>query len=227
MSADRRRTIRSYASRPGRLTQGQRNAFERLWPRYGLEPVGSPLDLDALFERQRPRVLEIGFGNGESLVAMAAAHVDTDFLGVEVHSPGIGHCLLLLEQLALGNVRVLRGDALDLLLCGFDGPAFQRIQIYFPDPWPKKRHHKRRLVRQDTVDLLTSRLLSGGQLHLATDWQQYAEDMLRLLESSAELRNLAGKNQFSGPRGDRPVTKFERRGRQLGHGVWELLFERT
>jgi tRNA (guanine-N7-)-methyltransferase len=185
------------------------------------------LDLDALFERQQPRVLEIGFGNGESLVAMAAAHVDTDFLGVEVHSPGIGHCLLLLEQLALGNVRVLRGDALDLLRCGFDGPAFQRIQIYFPDPWPKKRHHKRRLVRQDTVDLLTSRLLSGGQLHLATDWQQYAEDMLRLLESSAELRNLAGKNQFSEPRGDRPVTRFERRGRQLGHGVWELLFERT
>jgi tRNA (guanine-N7-)-methyltransferase len=226
LNSNKSRSIRSFVARAGRLTDGQRKAIDRLWPRIGVTQDGPLLDLDDLFGRHAQRILEIGFGNGESLAQMAFAEPASDFLGVEVHQPGIGHFLLLSEQMALDNVRVARADALDFLERRIARPAFHRVQIYFPDPWPKKRHHKRRLVRSDTIALLVSSLFSGGCLHLATDWQEYAESMLDLLEGCALLRNTAGPTCYAEQPAYRPLTKFEDRGRRLGHGVWELVFER-
>jgi tRNA (guanine-N7-)-methyltransferase len=207
------------------MTPAQRIAIERRWPAYGLEGAGM-LNLDAVFGRRAPRVMEIGFGNGETLVSLAESHSECDYLGVDVYEPGIGRLLGAIAEKRLSNVRLLRGDAVDVLRERVAPASLDTVLLLFPDPWPKKRHHKRRLVQADFVKLVASRLVPGGDFHLATDWQDYAEHMLAVLESEDAFANLAGQGNFYTLRTDRPMTKFERRGRRLGHGVRDLRFQR-
>jgi tRNA (guanine-N7-)-methyltransferase len=225
-TSDRNRPIRSYVLRAGRMTDAQQRAFDEGWERYGIDYDGSPLDIDAAFGRSGRRVLEIGFGMGQSLVEMAAADPGSNFIGVEVHRPGVGKLLHGMAEQGLDNIRVYCHDAVEVLSNCIAPRSLDTVQIFFPDPWHKKRHHKRRLIQPPFVELLTSRLKPGGVLHLATDWENYAEQMLEVLDASAGLENLAGPGQYS-PRPDsRPLTKFERRGERLGHGVWDLLYTR-
>ena len=219
------RTIRSFVRREGRITRAQEQALTRLWPRYGLE-ADACLDLDACFGRDAPRTLEIGFGNGVTLVSMADQEPATDFLGIEVHRPGIGHLLLALERRELGNLRVICADAVQVLKTCLPDASLDRVLLFFPDPWPKKRHHKRRIIQLDFVELLVRKMRTGGILHMATDWEDYAQHMLEVMAGTTSFRNRAGPGNTS-PRPDyRPVTKFEQRGLRLGHGVRDLLFER-
>lgn len=219
------RKIRSFVRREGRLTRGQQHALQELWPRYGLE-TSAPLDLDAVFARRAPRVLEIGFGNGDTLLTMAADQPQTDFIGIEVHRPGVGRLLHELKSRALGNVRVIREDAVPVLRDCLPDNCLDRLLLFFPDPWHKKRHHKRRIVQPDFIELLAKKIKPAGTLHMATDWENYAEQMLEVTEKSTAFRNCAGAGNYS-PRPDyRPTTKFELRGQRLGHGVWDILFQR-
>jgi tRNA (guanine-N7-)-methyltransferase len=221
-----RRSVRSFVVRAGRMTVAQERAWHELWPRYGIETGGTPLDIAAIFGREAPRTLEIGFGNGESLVALAAAHPDRDYLGIEVHRPGVGHLMLRAEELALANVRAICRDAVEVLQECLAPGTLDEVLLYFPDPWPKKRHHKRRIVQPDFVALVASRLRPGGTLRMATDWEPYAAHMLEVASGCAALRNESPDGAFV-PRPDsRPVTRFERRGHRLGHGVWDLAFRR-
>ena len=220
------RTIRSFVRREGRITRAQEQALTRLLPRYGLEAL-APLDLGACFGRAAPRTLEIGFGNGELLACMAGEEPATDFLGIEIHRPGIGHLLLELERRELGNVRIICADAVQVLKNCLPDATLHRVLLFFPDPWPKKRHHKRRIVQPDFVELLARKLRTGGMLHMATDCEDYAQHMLEVMAVTASFRNRAGPGNTS-PRPDyRPVTKFEQRGLRLGHEVLDLLFERN
>lgn len=219
------RTIRSFVRREGRLTRAQEQALTRLWPRYGMDP-GQRLDLDAAFGRRAARTLEIGFGNGESLADMAMREPDVDFIGIDVHRPGVGHLLLELERRDLPNVRVICSDAVEVLAGSLPDAALERVLLWFPDPWPKKRHHKRRLVQPGFIELLARNMKAGGVLHLATDWEDYARHMLAVMAGAAAFRNCAGSGDYSPRPAYRPVTRFEERGRRLGHGVWDLLFER-
>jgi tRNA (guanine-N7-)-methyltransferase len=225
--SDHSRAIRSFVTRSGRITSAQERALEEFWPRYGVEIGTAPLDLDALFGRRARRVTEIGFGNGDNLLALAAARPADDFLGIEVHRPGVGRLLLQLEERALGNVRVVCRDAVEVLERHLDGPCLDEILILFPDPWPKKRHHKRRLIQPPFVTLLTERLRCGGALHLATDWEPYAVEMLATLSAEPRLRNVAAESGFAPRSTDRSPTRFERRGERLGHQVWDLAFSRV
>ncbi|MBK1692507.1 tRNA (guanosine(46)-N7)-methyltransferase TrmB [Ectothiorhodospira mobilis] len=220
------RPIRSFVRREGRLTPGQQRALERHWPRWGVEPGHGPLDLETLFGRRAPVTLEIGFGNGESLAQMAAADPERDFLGVEVHRPGVGHLLQRLEDLGLDNVRVASHDAVELVREQIPEAGLDCVQVFFPDPWPKKRHHKRRLIQPAFVQQLRRGLRPGGRLHLATDWEDYARHMLEVMTAAEGFVNTAPEDGFA-PRGERPLTKFEQRGQGLGHGVWDLVFQRT
>ncbi|MGH8150143.1 MAG: tRNA (guanosine(46)-N7)-methyltransferase TrmB [Steroidobacteraceae bacterium] len=220
------RSIRSFVVRAGRLTEGQRRALEELWPRYGVDFSPQPLDLAGLFGRDAPRVVEIGFGNGSHLAALAASHPDRDYLGIEVHPPGVGHLLRLLEQQGLANVRLSADDAVQVLDVQVPPAALEEIHILFPDPWPKKRHHKRRLIQAAFAACLADRLKSGGLLKLATDWRPYADQMLEVLEACASLDNLAGRGSFTARAEDRAPTRFEQRGERLGHDIWELAFRR-
>jgi tRNA (guanine-N7-)-methyltransferase len=212
--------------RAGRLTAGQERAFAELWPRFGVDYSGAPLDLTALFGNDRPVWLEIGFGNGEGLAALAARHADRNYLGVEVHQPGVGHLLLRLEALGLGNVRVLRHDAVEVLGHSLAPASLAGALLFFPDPWHKRRHHKRRILQPAFVALLARVLRPGGLFHAATDWEDYARQMLAVLEGSTAFENVAGPGAFSPRPEERPLTRFEQRGRRLGHGVWDLLFRR-
>ena len=222
-----RRSIRSFVVRAGRMTVAQERAWRELWPRYGVETGHEPLDLRDVFGRDAPCTLEIGFGNGESLVALAAAHPKRDFLGLEVHRPGVGHLMLRAEELALANVRAICRDAVEVLQQCIATGALDEVLLYFPDPWPKKRHHKRRIVQPEFVALVADRLRTGGVLRMATDWQPYAEHMLEVASACALLRNESPDGGYV-PRPDsRPVTRFERRGHRLGHGTWDLAFSRT
>ncbi|MEJ2509859.1 MAG: tRNA (guanosine(46)-N7)-methyltransferase TrmB [Gammaproteobacteria bacterium] len=222
-----RRPIRSFVRREGRLTPGQQRALDRLWPRYGIDYSEALLDLDAVFGRSATHILEIGFGNGESLAEIAANHPAQDFIGIEVHRPGVGHLLRELEARDLDNVRVITHDAVEVLKAQIPDAALDAVYLFFPDPWPKKRHHKRRIVQPEFVQLLRRKLKVGGVFHLATDWENYAEHMLEVMRGAEGFRNRAADNAYS-PRPDyRPVTKFEQRGQRLGHGVWDLLFERV
>ena len=219
------RRIRSFVRREGRITAGQQRALVELWPRLGLK-TGTRLDLDAVFGRRAPRTLEIGFGNGAALAAMAENRPDCDFIGIEVHRPGVGRLLLELENHKLENVRIFREDAIQVLKECIPDNSLDRLLLFFPDPWHKKRHHKRRIVQPAFLELVARKLVPNGILHMATDWENYAEHMLAVAGASTAFRNCAGSGCFS-PRPDyRPVTRFEQRGQRLGHSVWDLLFER-
>lgn len=219
-----RRGIRSYVLRQGRTSPAQTRAVEALLPRFGVGYAAAPLDFAALFGRDAPTVLEIGFGMGETTARIAQALPGTDFLGVEVHTPGVGALLRLIDEHALANVRIVQHDAVEVVRNMIAPDALAGIHVFFPDPWPKKRHHKRRLIQPEFVALLASRLRPGGYLHLATDWEAYAQQMLEVLSAEALLVNTAPDYA---PRPDyRPLTKFEQRGLKLGHGVWDLVFRR-
>ncbi len=221
-----RRTIRSYVLRAGRMTAAQTRALQELWPRYGLDGEGPPLDLAQVFGRRAPVTLEIGFGNGDNLAALAAAHPQRDFIGVEVHPPGVGQLLLKAEAAQLSNLRVIRHDAIEVLRARIAPGTLESILVLFPDPWHKKRHHKRRLVNAQFAELAASRLAPGGSLQLATDWEPYAEWMLEVLNASAALQNSAADGRFVARGPDRIRTRFEARGERLGHVVHDLCFER-
>jgi len=220
------RPIRSFVLREGRLTEGQARAFERLWPRFGADCTGAPLDLPALFGNDRPVWLEIGFGNGDALATLAARHPERNFLGIEVHRPGVGRLLLRLEAAGLTNVRVLRHDAVEVLRDGLAPDALAGAYLFFPDPWHKTRHQKRRIVQPAFVALLARALRPGGVFHAATDWEDYAWHMLAVLGDSPDFANAAGPGQYAPRPADRPLTHFEQRGQRLGHGAWDLLFRR-
>ncbi len=216
--------IRSYVLRAGRVGSGQARALAEIGPQFMLPYQKAELDLGAVFDREAPRVLEIGFGMGEGLAAIAAAHPDNDYLGVEVHTPGVGALLKQVGERGLTNVRVIQHDAVEVLNTMLAPASLDGIHVFFPDPWHKKRHHKRRLIQSPLVQLLASRLKPGGYIHLATDWQDYAEQMLAVLGAETMLQNTVADYA---PRPDtRPLTKFEQRGIRLGHGVWDLVFRR-
>jgi tRNA (guanine-N7-)-methyltransferase len=221
------RSIRSFVTRAGRITGAQERALEQLWPAYGIDFAAAPLDKRALFGRDAPCTLEIGFGNGENLLSLALAHPERDFLGVEVHRPGVGRLLLGLHNGTLHNVRLICHDAVEVLEEQIAPGSLDEILILFPDPWPKKRHHKRRLVQAPFVTLAVSRLQMGGALRLATDWQPYAVEMLATLEATPGLANLGQRGGFAPRPGERTPTRFERRGERLGHDVWDLAFRRS
>jgi tRNA (guanine-N7-)-methyltransferase len=220
------RSIRSFVTRAGRITAAQQRALEALWPKYGLDYRDEPLALAALFGRAAPCTLEVGFGNGANLAALAQAHPERDYLGVEVHRPGVGRLLLALEQQRLGNVRVICHDAVEVLERQIAPRSLAEILILFPDPWPKKRHHKRRLIQPAFVALLEAALRPGGVLRLATDWQPYALEMLACLAAAPGLRSLAADGGFVTRPAERAPTRFELRGTRLGHEVWDLAFVR-
>jgi tRNA (guanine-N7-)-methyltransferase len=221
------RRIRSYVLRAGRMTEAQQRGFDEGWTRWGIDYRPEVLDLPGLFESPGKRVLEIGFGMGQSLVEMAAAAPDSGFIGIEVHRAGVGKLLHELELRRLQNLRVICHDAVEVLEHMLAPSSLDRIQIYFPDPWHKKRHHKRRLIQPDFAALLTSRLCPGGLLHLATDWEPYAEHMLEVLNVCVGLKNCAEDGRYVPRPAERPSTKFEKRGERLGHGVQDLLYRRT
>ncbi|BAZ92955.1 tRNA (guanine-N(7)-)-methyltransferase [Thiohalobacter sp. COW1] len=225
-TTDHLRRIRSFVRREGRLTPSQQRALDELLPRYGLAP-DAPLDLDAVFGRAAPRTLEIGFGNGDSLATMAAAAPEQDFIGIEVHRPGVGHLLRLIAERELTNIRVVCADAVEVLRAAIPEAGLNRVLLFFPDPWPKKKHHKRRILQPEFVALVARKLAPGGIFHLATDWEDYAGQMLEVMEASPDFTNPAGPGRFAERPADRPLTKFEQRGQRLGHGVWDLLYRRV
>ena len=219
------RTIRSFVRREGRLTPGQQRAINELWAQFALDEGDDLLDLNQLFNRKAPKVIEIGFGNGASLAEMAKSKPDTDFLGIEVHRPGVGQLLNLIDKNGLSNLRVACTDAVELLKHRIADNSLDRLQLFFPDPWHKKRHHKRRIIQPDFVKLLAKKIKIGGHLHMATDWQHYAEQMLTDFSDNTNFKNCADDKYI--PRPDyRPLTKFEHRGQKLGHGIWDLLYKR-
>jgi tRNA (guanine-N7-)-methyltransferase len=219
-----RREVRSFVLRQGRMSPAQQRALDTLLPRFGIAYAPHPVDLDACFGRRAPRVLEIGFGMGDTTARIAAAQPDVDFIGIEVHAPGVGALLKQLGENGIGNVRVIQHDAVEVIRDMIAPGSLAGIHVFFPDPWPKKRHHKRRLLQPPFVALLASRLAPGGYLHVATDWEDYALQMLEVLSSEPLLRNTAGG--FVERPATRPQTKFEARGLRLGHGVWDLMFRR-
>lgn len=220
------RTIRSFVRREGRLTPGQERALDKLWPEFGIDEGTETLDLEKVFGREAPKVLEIGFGNGASLAEMAKQQPDHDYIGVEVHRPGVGQLLKSIETDELSNVRVACTDAVELIKNRIPDKSLDRVQIYFPDPWHKKRHNKRRIIQPLFVNILADKLKHGGHLHLATDWQDYAEQMLVDVSGNERFKNCSHSDDYIERPDYRPLTKFEQRGHRLGHGVWDLLFKR-
>lgn len=220
------RPIRSFVLRAGRITAAQDRALRELWPRYGLEFGGAALDLEAVFGRAAPRCLEIGFGTGEVLGALAIANPGIDYLGVEVHRSGVGRLLLQAQHAGLSNLRVICHDAVEVLAAGIGDATLAEVLVFFPDPWHKKRHHKRRLIEPGFVATLAQKLQSRGVLRLATDWQPYAEQMREVCNASPDLLSLSADRTYVERPPFRQPTRFERRGERLGHGVWDLAYER-
>jgi tRNA (guanine-N7-)-methyltransferase len=220
------RRIRSFVLREGRMTPAQQRAFDAHWARYGIDYSGRPQDFATRFGRQAPLVMEIGFGNGEAL-AWASEHDQArDFIGVEVHGPGVGRLMNALAARDASNVRLYKHDAVEVLENEIAPGSLSEARIWFPDPWHKKRHNKRRIIQPDFVALLASRMASDGLLHLATDWQAYAEHMLEVMEAAPDWRNALAPGQYAEKPDWRIETHFERRGLKLGHGVWDLLYHR-
>ena len=222
----KRKDIRSFVIRGGRITGAQRNAFDRYWAEYGLSLFDGPLDIEATFGRKAPLVLEIGFGMGDSLLQMAQNEPDKDFIGIEVHPPGVGRLLNNAGKEGIKNLRIYMADATDVLEDCIADASLDRFQLYFPDPWHKKKHHKRRIVQPAFMQRIIAKLKPGGMVHMATDWENYAEHMQEVLEPIPELENTQGAGNFAERPEFRPETKFERRGARLGHGVWDLLYKK-
>ena len=218
------RHIRSYVKREGKLTKGQENAIAELWPSMGIDLEPVELDFTELFERQAPTLLEVGFGNGLSLAEMAEKHPETNFMGIEVHTPGVGSCLVQVKKRGLRNVRLSMDDAVEVVAQQIPDASLERIQIFFPDPWHKKRHHKRRLIQAEFVKALLVKLKPQGHLHIATDWQNYAEYIFEVLSNEPALENTV--KAYAEKPSYRPQTKYETRGEKLGHGVWDIIFSR-
>jgi tRNA (guanine-N7-)-methyltransferase len=219
--------LRSFVRREGRMTAVQKNALQRRWPIYGLNIDDGLLDIQKVFGRDAPVVLEIGFGMGGSFFELAVRHPEKNYVGIEVHRPGVGSLLSKVEQQAVENVRVYSDDAVQVLEQCISNDSLDAIYIYFPDPWPKKRHHKRRLIQPPFVALATTKLKLGGSFHVATDWENYAEHCMGVLSAEDSLKNLAGHGCFTDRPESRPLTKFEKRGKVLGHGVWDLCFAKS
>jgi len=226
-SGARMRGVRSFVLRAGRATAGQQRALAQLWPKYGVEYSTEPLDLQTLFGRTAPRMVEIGFGAGEALLEFATAHPELDCIGIEVHRPGVGHLLLGAEAATLRNLRVICHDAVEVLQHQLAPASIALVHIFFPDPWPKKRHHKRRLIQPPFVALLARTIAPGGRLRLATDWEPYAHHMREVIDASPAFTNVAADDGFVARSAERALTRFERRGQRLGHGVWDLEYRRT
>ena len=226
MKPEHIRTIHSFVKREGRLTTGQQLALDTQWPEFGVDYSAVPLNFSALFNRDAEVILEIGFGNGDSLWQMAQAQPDKNYFGIEVHRPGVGHLLRLVEQSECKNIRVSNRDAIDVLEHQIADNSIDRLQLFFPDPWHKKKHNKRRIVQDKFIKQVARILKPGGVFHLATDWEHYAKHMLRTLNSSDLFNNLSNDDTFVPKPEERPTTKFEKRGHRLGHGVWDLLFQK-
>ncbi|MGC0877515.1 tRNA (guanosine(46)-N7)-methyltransferase TrmB [Pantoea agglomerans] len=221
------RRIRSFVRRQGRLTKGQQQALDTLWPVMGVEYQPEPVDLPALFGREAPVTLEIGFGMGASLVTMAQNTPHQNFLGIEVHAPGVGACLAAAKEADVQNLRVMCHDAVEVLEKMIPDNSLRMVQLFFPDPWHKARHNKRRIVQVPFADLVMRKLKLGGVFHMATDWEAYAEHMLEVMNSIDGYRNQSEQQNYVPRPETRPLTKFEQRGQRLGHGVWDLMFERV
>lgn len=222
---NKRRAIKSYVVRSGRLTHSQEKALKTLWPVYGLSRDMGPLNVEETFSNNQPLVLEIGFGMGDSLAQMAQKNPQKNYIGVEVHPPGVGNLLRRLNEYELNNVRIYQDDAKLILQDCIADNSLEVVQIFFPDPWHKKRHHKRRLIQSEFIAQLLPKIKAGGLIHLATDWENYAEQMMQVLSECQALENSAGDNNFA-TQAQRPQTKFQRRGEKLGHGVWDLIFKK-
>jgi tRNA (guanine-N7-)-methyltransferase len=222
----RQRRIRSFVLRAGRTTPAQERALELLWPAYGIDLTETALELQAIFGRTAPRCLEIGFGAGEVIGALAKNNPHIDYLGIEVHKSGIGRLLLLAQTEALKNLRIICDDAVDVLREHVQDESFDEVLVFFPDPWHKKRHHKRRLIDAQFIATVAAKLRRGGTLRLATDWQDYAEQMLAVCNANPDLRSLSPDLNYVTRPDFRPATRFERRGERLGHGVWDLAYSK-
>lgn len=220
------RPIRSFVLRTGRLTNAQQKALDNHWQDYGIDYSNTLLDFEATFGNKNPVTLEIGFGNGESLLEQAINNPDRNFLGIEVHTPGVGHLIHGVQQAGISNLRVIRHDAIEVLNHQIPENSLDRVQLFFPDPWHKKRHHKRRILQDDFVENIRKHLKVGGHFHMATDWENYAEHMLETMGQHQGFFNIAGNDRFVSAEGLRPQTKFERRGLKLGHGVWDMVYEK-
>ncbi len=218
--------IRSFIRRQGRLTPGQQMALDNHWATYCLDPKND-YDFAQVFGRDAPLFVEIGFGNGDSLAKMAAANPDKDYIGIEVHTPGVGHLLILLHEQGINNVRIYSHDAIEILEQKITDNSLSGVHLFFPDPWHKKKHHKRRIVRASFVDLLVKKLKPAGYFHAATDWENYAEAMLAVLSEGNVLKNTSPTQDYCPCPEYRPLTKFEQRGIRLGHGVWDLIFSKA
>jgi tRNA (guanine-N7-)-methyltransferase len=216
------RPIRSYVLRQGHFSNAQREAYESLLPHYGIPFSETPISLDQVFARSAPKILEIGSGMGETTVAVANQHPEKDFLAIEVHAPGIGSLLDKVKKLQLSNLRVIPHDAVAVLQKMLPDESLEGIHIFFPDPWPKARHHKRRLIQPNFVSLLCNRIKPGGYVHIATDWENYAEQILHVLNNEKQLANTTA--DYAPRPSHRPLTKFEQRGLQLGHTIYDLIF---
>lgn len=227
MSEDRPlRKIRSFVRRQGRIRSGQKNAIQRLWPTLGIEYQAQPIDLEKAFGRHTKKHMEIGFGIGENLIAVAKTNPGEDFLGIEVYTPGLGHALIQIEENNLQNVRVMKHDAVEVLKHQIAPHCLDSVSIFFPDPWHKKKHHKRRLINDEFCKLLATKIKTGGFVFMATDWENYAQQMLEVFSSNPNFSNMSQTSDYCERMDFRPITKFEKRGTRLGHGVWDLIFQR-
>lgn len=222
-----RRKIKSFVLRKGRMTTGQQRGWDECWDKWGLPYKEERLDLHSTFGREAPTVLEIGYGMGLSLVAMAKSAPETNFIGIEVHRPGVGSLLNEAHNAEVSNIRTYNHDAVEVLRHCIADNCLSRVQIFFPDPWHKKRHNKRRLIQSHFIETLRPKIATGGIIHLATDWENYAEQMMEVMSGAKGFTNQAGEYAYSKRPDYRPLTKFEQRGQRLGHGVWDLLFEKA
>ena len=221
------RKIQSFVKREGRLTAKQAKSIDEYWPSMGLDHSAGMLNFAEVFDRTAPVVLEIGFGMGKSLIEMALNEPDKDFIGIEVHRPGVGACLSEAAEQNVSNLRVYEHDAVEILADCVADESLARVQLFFPDPWHKKRHHKRRIVQPEFVQKLRAKLAIGGVFHMATDWENYAEHMLEVMSQAEGFKNQSPTGDYVPRPEQRPLTKFEQRGHRLGHGVWDLMFERV
>jgi len=225
MSTPIHKPIRSFVKREGRMTKSQIRALEELMPLYGIQSFDHKIDLDTLFPRKAPRYIEIGFGMGASLLQMAQSHTDRDYIGIEVHRPGVGSILHSLHNLELTNLKVINHDAVEVLKQTIPGSSIDGVYLFFPDPWHKRKHNKRRILQPEFVQLIRHILKPDGLFHMATDWEDYARQMMSLMSDASGFENSIKPGKYAS-RGDRPETKYERRGQRLGHGVWDLVFRK-